>query len=494
MSPKTTPNRHATPERWSSLLEAFAGRRVLVVGDVILDRYLWGDVERTSPEAPVPVVRLRRETATLGGAANVIANLAGGGAVCGLLGVVGDDADAELLRARLAECGVMQADLIVDRTRPTITKTRVVCQNQQLLRMDREQDAALGAAVARRLLARFGRLVKRAELVIFSDYGKGVLAPELCQAMLAQARGAGKRVIVDPKGSDYSKYRGAAVITPNLKEAQAAAGIAIDSPETLAQAARALQATVRGEAVLITRGAHGVALFPRRGKPDLVPAQALAVYDVTGAGDSLIATFSLALAAGATPAEAARLGNAAGSIVVSKLGAATLTRAELLAALTPGAAGHKLRTAAQLREELAPLRAAGRQIVFTNGCFDLLHLGHIKFLQQARRLGDVLVVALNTDRSVRAVKGAPRPVLSEAERAGILSSLEAVDYIVFFDEDTPEALLELLRPDVLVKGKGLRAEEVVGRAIVKRHGGKIALLPLLGDTTTAQVVERLAHA
>ncbi|MCX7017118.1 MAG: D-glycero-beta-D-manno-heptose-7-phosphate kinase [Candidatus Sumerlaeota bacterium] len=490
--PSPTPGFHEQTERLESIVHGFRGRAVLVVGDIILDRYVWGDVSRISPEAPAPVVRLRDQTSGLGGAANVVANLAALGARPALVGVVGADAAAAELRSLLSAIGVGANGLVVDRARPTTVKTRVMSMGHQLLRLDREDDSAFPSAVARRLVKAFAHVLPSAEVVVFSDYDKGVLAPGLCEMLLSLAKQAGKPTLVDPKGADYRKYRGATILKPNEKEA-AAAGLKIGSDDALAAAARSLQKTAQCRAVVVTRGGLGVSVFERGKPPAHFPARARSVYDVTGAGDSFVAAMAAALAAGASVAEAARIGNAAGAIVVGKLGAATTEPAELLAWLEPGRPVHKLRSVQQMRAEVEALRAAGRRIVFTNGCFDLLHLGHIKFLERARQLGDALIVALNSDRSVRAIKAPPRPVLNEEERASILASLDAVDYILIFDEPTPERLLALLRPDILVKGKTQRADEVVGREIVESHGGKVVLLPLLGETTTDAMVERIAR-
>ncbi|MEN6626725.1 MAG: D-glycero-beta-D-manno-heptose-7-phosphate kinase [Candidatus Sumerlaeia bacterium] len=486
--------RQTAPERLEQLIKSFAGRRVLVAGDVILDRYIWGDVERTSPEAPVPVVKWRRQSTNLGGASNVVANLCALGGRPELVGLVGADAAADEFRARLKELGVSDRGLIADKARPTTIKTRIMSQGQQLLRLDCEDDGKLGEALGRRILERFEKLLAQAELVILSDYDKGVLAPELCARMIQLAHAAGKPVIIDPKGVDYRKYRGADVITPNQKEAQAASGLKIDGEPAIAEAAAALRRVVKGRAVVITRGAQGVSVFEKGRAASHHPAQARAVFDVTGAGDTFIATLGLAMAAGASVTEAARLGNAAGSIVVGKLGAATASPAELLAMVRPGQAAWKLRSLDQIATEIEALRAIGKRIVFTNGCFDLIHIGHLKFLERARALGDVLIVAINSDASVRRLKKPPRPILGEEERAALLASLDAVDFIVVFDEDTPERLLGRLRPDILVKGKVPGVSGVVGREIVEQYGGKVEVMPLMGAVTTDSMLERIAGA
>lgn len=483
----------AADARLSTLVQAFGGQRVLVFGDLVLDRYLWGDVERTSPEAPVPVVRLERQSANLGGAANVAANLAALGAEVTLVGVVGEDeAAAEFLRL-LHEQGIDAQGVVGEPGRPTTLKTRVVSMGQQLLRLDQESTdppAERTRGVLRRGLR---RALRGAAALVLSDYGKGVLDAEACREAIALAREAGIPVVVDPKGADYRKYAGATLIKPNAKEAAAATGIKLDSPQALEEAGRRLARTARVGAVVISRDQLGVSVFMPRRSPLHIPAQAPSVYDVNGAGDSLVAAAAMALAVGAGVVEAAQLGNLAGAICVGKFGAATVEPLELLRALHHEVGNHKLRTADQLAGELTALRAAGKRIAFTNGFFDLLHLGHLKFLEQARRLGDKLVVAINSDRSVRALKGAPRPVLGQEERAALLGSLDAVDYVVIFDDETPERLLAALRPDVLVKGRSLKSDEIVGHAIVEGYGGRIESLPTLGELTTDAVIERIAQ-
>ena len=491
MSEKQSPL--AADARLAELVQAFGGQRVLVLGDLVLDRYLWGEVERTSPEAPVPVVRLERQSANLGGAANVAANLAALGAEVVLAGVVGEDeAAAEFLRL-LAERDISADTIVADPSRPTTVKTRVVSMGQQLLRIDQETNEPLREAAHNALMRKVRRALKGAAALVLSDYGKGVLEDVACREAITLARGAGIPVVVDPKGADYRKYAGATLIKPNAKEAAAAAGIKLDSPQALEAAGRALARAARVDAVVISRDQLGVSVFlPRRG-PLHIPAQAPSVYDVNGAGDSLVAAAAMALAVGAGVVEAAQLGNLAGAICVGKFGAATVEPLELLRSLHHEYGNHKLRTADQLGGELTALRAAGKRIAFTNGFFDLLHLGHLKFLEQARRLGDKLIVAINSDRSVRALKGPPRPLLGQEERAALLGSLASVDYVVIFDEETPERLLAALRPDVLVKGRSLKNEEIVGSAIVEGYGGRIESLPTLGELTTDAVIERIAQ-
>lgn len=494
MTPRAQPPEPNGYASLAGIIKRFRRRRILVVGDVILDRYLWGDVERTSPEAPVPIVTLRNQTATLGGAANVAANLASLGALPAVVGVIGlDEAGAEFRRV-LGEIGVAPGGLVVDPLRPTTVKTRVIALGQQLIRLDKEQDSPLATSIAAKLMAKFRTELRRAGAVVLSDYGKGVLGRALCEAFIRAARKSRVPVIVDPKGIDYAKYRGASVIKPNRKEAEAATGCRIDSAEGLSRAAAALLRQTGATGIVISRGGEGASVFERGNrKPVHIAAQARSVYDVTGAGDSFIAAMALALAAGSDLPDAARLGNAAGSVVVGKLGAATVNSEELARAIQPGSSSpSKIRSSSQLRRELDALRASGKQIIFTNGCFDLFHPGQIKFLEEARRLGDVLVVAINSDRSVRAVKGAPRPVLGQAERGSLLSSLDSVDFVVVFDELTPKSLVSMLRPDILVKGKSMQKTDIVGREIIEGYGGRVVVLPQMGSLTTDSVVRRIA--
>jgi len=475
-------------------LEACRRLRALVIGDLMLDHYLRGVVERTSPEAPVPVLCVKDDAWIAGGAGNVAANLAAMGARVEMAGVVGADDNAPRALALLETAGNRTGGVVRDPSRPTTLKTRALAQGQQILRIDREDSRPVSEPVARQLLRRARRALDRVDGVVISDYAKGTLGAETLSALIRMCREAGKPVIGDPKGLDYRRYAGVDCLTPNEKEAQAASGVAITDEASLRRAAAALNRQVGGRAICVTRGAQGVAVFPRRGEAVFLPALAREVYDVTGAGDTFTAHLALGFFQGLSLAEAAAWGNLAAGIVVGKLGAATVSPGELLGHAAGERHLAKLHTAAELEPILASLRAAGRRVVFTNGCFDLLHVGHIQFLETARSLGDCLVVAINSDESVRRVKGAPRPLLPEAERAALLASLNFVDYVVVFGESSPEPLLRRLRPDVLVKGGGLRPEEVVGREIVEAAGGEARVLPMFGDRSVSQLLDQWAKA
>ncbi|MCB2155644.1 D-glycero-beta-D-manno-heptose-7-phosphate kinase [bacterium] len=473
------------------LIESFPGRRVLVVGDAILDHYVIGSVSRTSPEAPVAVLRVTEDEWLPGGAANVARNLAAQRCQATLISLRGDDEHGRRLEELLGRDASIRLAFVVDKTRPTTLKTRCVAQGQQMMRLDREESGPISDTVRKRVMTAVRREMKQADGVILSDYGKGLLTTALVQEIIAAAREYNVEVLVDPKGTDYSRYKGATLITPNQKEAQEASGISIVDEESAREAARILQAKVRGKAICITLGGRGVAVFPRRGRSVQIPARAREVFDVTGAGDTFIALFSLARFCGATFPQAAEIGNVAAGIVVGRAGVATVSLDELKREFLGQSANRKAMGMRELAEVCHSLSRAGRKTVFTNGCFDVLNVRHIRLLEQARALGDVLVVALNSDASVRRLKGEPRPLLTESERVELIGSLPYVDYITVFDGETPNELLERLRPDILVKGTNV--ENVVGQEIVEGYGGEIRLLDLGFGPSVDEVIHRAAE-
>lgn len=476
----------------TAALERFSDQRLLVFGDIILDRYLWGDVDRISPEAPVPVLIENRTTDVAGGALNVARNLVAAGAGAEMVGVIGDDAEGRLVRDLMERLGVSVAGLVVDASRPTTLKTRIMTRGQQLLRLDREVSGAFTPRIEEKLLAAARRVLRGCTGVIISDYGKGVVAAELTRRIIELAHSHGVQVVVDPKRADFRHYLGADYLTPNLREANAAAGEALEGNEAIERGGRRLMRKYKGRGIVITRGHEGVSLITRH-DPVHIPTQAREVFDVTGAGDTFISHFALALAAGIPPAGAARIGNAAAGVAVSKLGAVTVAPEELAAALGASRALSKVRTADDLALTFDHLREQHKKIVFTNGCFDLFHAGHVRMLHEARALGDVLVVALNTDASVRRIKGKPRPILPEDERAAVLSSLAVVDYVLFYEEDSPEKLIRRLRPDILAKGRQ-DGETIVGADLVRGYGGRVVELPLFQTSSTGELVEKIRSA
>lgn len=464
----------------------FQEARVLVVGDVMLDRYYHGSANRISPEAPVPVVRVSNQEDRPGGAGNVALNIAALGGAATLVGVVGTDATAEDLGARLSAAGV-RCEFLVSQDKPTITKLRVISQHQQLLRMDFEQP--FDAQDVADLQPRFESVLESAQVVIVSDYAKGALQD--VPAIILAARAAGKPVIVDPKGSDFEKYRGATLITPNLHEFETVVGHCSTEQELITKGL-ALMSELALEAILITRGESGMTLL-RPNKAELhLPARAQEVFDVTGAGDTVISVLAASLAAGEDFAEATALANLAASLAVGKLGTAAISGPELRRALhSDSASGRGVMSAEQLRSAVEEAKVHGERIVFTNGCFDIIHAGHVGYLAEARKLGDRLVVAINDDASVTRLKGAGRPINPVERRLAVLAGLEAVDWVVSFSEDTPEALLHKIKPDVLVKGGDYSIEQVVGGEFVLSYGGEVRSLDFLDDCSTSAIVEKM---
>ena len=466
----------------------FSQVRVLVVGDVMLDRYWYGDTSRISPEAPVPVVRVNDSVECPGGAANVALNLAALGVQVTLMGCAGYDTEADMLQQKLVAQGV-QCYFQQDQHYTTITKLRVLSHQQQLIRLDFEKvDQSLDYTP---LLAQYEQALAATDIVLLSDYAKGTLKE--VATLIAMAKKHQVAVFVDPKGADFSKYRGASLLTPNRKELELVVGSCANDDELISKAGHLMQ-THDFDSLLVTRGSQGMTLLSNAlAKPLHLVAHALEVYDVTGAGDTVVATLAAMCAAGESLVDAASLANIAASAVVAKLGAATVTPAELnsaVRALAPVDSG--VLSVEQLEIAVAHARSHGERIVFTNGCFDILHTGHVTYLAQAKALGERLIVAVNEDDSVRRLKGADRPVNTSSDRMAVLNSLESVDWIVSFSEDTPEQLLELLKPDILVKGGDYSGvDEVVGASIVQAYGGEVKVLQHIQNCSTTAVMARI---
>jgi len=480
-------------------LSALSQKRILVVGDIMLDRYLWGDVRRISPEAPVPVVCVRQQSEVPGGAGNVASNLAGLKCPVTLLGICGSDDAGKRLKNILQEKGItplLQESL----ARPTITKTRVMARGQQLLRLDEEEPRNLSTETAEKLIAQFDNTAPACDVVVLSDYGKGIFqTPELCKHCIHFCRTRGIPVLVDPKGADWTRYHGAACITPNTAELELAAGGSFEESEAeLFRTAAAIRREYGLEWLLVTRGANGMILCGDSPSPCVIPSQAREVFDVSGAGDTVIATLAAGLALGLSFTEAARLSNLAAGIVVGKLGTQPITRAELKTAVTlndiqrQSAVSFKTTTVESAKILIKSWQSSGLKVVFTNGCYDLIHPGHIHLLHQCRELGDRLVIGLNTDASVRRLKGTSRPIVSEQDRAAIVGALGCVDLVVLFDEDTPLRLIEAITPDILVKGEDYQLDQVVGRDVVESYGGRVCRVALLEGYSTTRIADKIA--
>jgi len=455
----------------------------------MIDHYLWGKTERISPEAPVPVIDVQKENEMLGGAGNVVNNLVSLGADVMVLSVVGEDKIAERLKNILENLDVGTYALLGDRKRMTSIKSRVMASHQQVVRFDNESRYDIDGKSEKILLDRINELLdKGIDTILLSDYGKGVLTKTLTQEVIASARRLNIKIMVDPKGTDYAKYYGATAITPNRKEAGEATGISIVDTESLKKAGFHLKETLGLDRVIVTLSEEGMAVFGEEMR--LIPTVAREVYDVTGAGDTVIATLGYVGACGGNIDEAARIANAAAAVVVAKPGSATASWEEIFdyeRSLHQSTTEHRIQQRGAISETVKRLRRDGKKIVFTNGCFDILHLGHIRYLEKAKSFGDVLIVGLNSDESVKRLKGKDRPVNSQYDRAYLLAALESVDYVTIFGEDTPYELLETIRPDILVKGGDYAGKEVVGRELA----GQLRIVEFVEGRSTTGIIEKM---
>lgn len=484
----------ADPSTLAAHIESLGSSRIACVGDVMLDRFVYGRVERTSPEAPVPILRTDHDVYMLGGAGNVVRNLVSLGAQATLLSVIGDDDVGRRLTAMVGREARVEPHLLVERGRQSTEKTRFVAGAQQLLRADSETTEAIAARSAESLIGLARDAFAACDVVVLSDYAKGVLTPDLVPRLIEAARDADRPVVVDPKDRDYARYAHAAVLTPNRAELALAAGETLEGDEAIVDACRALIVRHGFGAILVTRSRDGMTLVVADGATAHLRAEAREVFDVSGAGDTVVATLAAALGQGVALTACAQLANAAAGVAVAKAGTAVVGAADLLHAVRAGdlsASEAKIMPLAAVAEAVAGWRARGQRIGFTNGCFDLLHPGHISLLRQARQAADRLVVGLNSDASVRRLKGPGRPVQGEAARAQVLASLETVDLVIVFAEDTPMRLIEALRPDCLVKGSDYSVDEVVGAEFVQGYGGTVLIADNEPGYSTTGTIDRL---
>ena len=482
-------------DRLTKAVDSHFGRRpILVIGDLILDGYYWGEVSRISPEAPVPIVHLQKTSWTAGGAANVAMNLAGLGLLVSLAGIVGKDRDGERLLGLLAAEKVDTGPVLIAGQWQTIVKTRIIARNQQLLRLDQEGPLQIEPdEFAPWWINLQTALFARPSAIVLSDYNKGLLTAELCRQIISEAQRLAIPVLVDPKGKDFSKYAGATLISPNRAEMAAAANVSPWDLDRLLDAAAQMSEALAIPHFLVTLSEQGIAHI-HQGKHQHYPALAQEICDVAGAGDTVIALAAAGMVGGLDWPLSIYLANLAAGLAVSRVGVHPVCRQELLGALSREHSlgqADKVCTDQQLMARIAAWRNGGERIVFTNGCFDLLHAGHVTFLEQARALGDRLIVGLNTDRSVRAIKGPARPVIGEDDRARVLAALATVDGVVLFDQATPIDLIHLISPDILVKGADYTEEQVVGADFVKAAGGQVALIPLLAGRSSSQIIHNL---
>lgn len=476
------------------LIERLERRRILCVGDLMLDRYVYGRAERMSGEAPIPILAVERESAMLGGAGNVVRNIVALGGQAILVALVGADEAGATLRTLIDATPRLNARLVATPDRPSTVKTRYVAAGQQLLRADYENTTAVSREIEQRLIHAAEEAVAEVDLVVLSDYAKGALSPRLIAAVVARARTRGLAVIADPKGVDFTRYRAVSLLKPNARELEAATGLPCQSDAEAEVAARRALTLAEADALLVTRSQRGMTLVKSAGPAHHIATRAREVFDVSGAGDTTLAALGLALAAGVELTDAAALANAAAGVVVGKIGTAVCYPEELAAALNASglnAAESKILPLAPVLDQVARWRARGFKVGFTNGCFDLVHPGHVSLLAQARAACDRLVVGLNTDASVRRLKGDGRPVNSELARAIVLASLQTVDAVVLFDEDTPLRLIEAIRPDVLVKGADYTIDRVVGADVVQAYGGQVLLAALKPGHSTTGTLARL---
>ncbi len=461
---------------------------ILVIGDLMIDHYLWGKCERISPEAPVQVVDVQKETTVLGGAGNVINNLISLGSKVCVLSVIGKDETANELKLMLQTAGA-QSFLIEEENRKTSKKSRIMASHSQVVRFDNESKDDISQTSEQALLNQFNQSIDTFDIVLFSDYGKGVLTQGLCQQLIAKANQKGKKVLVDPKGKDYSKYQGAYLLTPNKKEAQEATNIKINNEASLNVALIKLKEIASLEISMITLSEDGIA-FLQNNEVIIKPTVAREVYDVTGAGDTVLASLGYALALNNDLASSVEFANLAAGVVVGKLGSATVSLDEIeeyKSSLHKSSIELHIKTNQEIEKIASRLRSQNKKVVFTNGCFDILHKGHVSYLNVAKSFGDVLILGLNSDASVKRLKGESRPINCEEDRAYILSALECVDYVVIFDEDTPYELIKKVKPDVLVKGADYEGKTVVGSDIAK----ETKLVEFVNGKSTTNTINKI---
>ena len=462
--------------------------KILVVGDLMIDHYLWGLCERISPEAPVQVVNVDRESTVLGGAGNVVNNLNSLGAKVDVISVIGECKTSEELKGLLTDIKVDTQYLITQKDRVTSKKSRIIAAHQQVVRYDRESTDEINHNSQIAILEFFKAMVNNYDVILLSDYGKGVLTFELTQSLITIANENEKKLLVDPKGLNYSKYNGAYLLTPNKKEASEATNSVINDNESLTKSIKSLKKKCNLEVSLITLSDQGVAIFDNELR--IHPTVAIEVFDVTGAGDTMLASLGFALSCNYNIDQAVKFANLASGVVVGKIGSATVTLNEIIeyeSSLNKSSSDEHIKTWDEISSIVSELKNKNKKIVFTNGCFDILHIGHIKYLEKAKNFGDILILGLNSNNSTQKLKGKTRPINTQDDRAYILASLEAVDYVVIFNEDTPLNLIKLIKPDVLVKGGDYEGKEVVGQDIAK----ELKLVQFIDGKSTTKTIERI---
>lgn len=465
--------------------------KIAVIGDLMVDEYIWGDVQRICPEAPVQVVDVIKEEFVLGGAANVVNNLCSLGCKVSVISVVGNDENASILKELLKKIDCDTKGLYIEKGRKTTLKTKIIAVNQQVLRIDKETRDLLSEEYERKILDFIKKGISNYDAILVSDYGKGIITKRIIQGVVEIANKNSIPVIVDPKGKDFLKYKNATVVKPNKKECEIAAGVSITDKNSFNKAGKKLLNSLNLEALIVTAGAEGIVIFEKGKEPLYLSTEAKEIYDVTGAGDTVLATLGLGIASGLSYAESAKLSNIAAGIVVGKVGTSSISQDEIIHYVETHQPYNifKIKSLDELKKIVKMHRSNGKTIVFTNGCFDLLHLGHIKLLQMSKRYGDILIVGINSDKSVRRLKGDARPFIQEKERAHILSALDSVDYVTIFNEDTPVNLLRELKPDFLTKGGDYKLDEVVGKDLIESYGGKAIVIDAVKGISISKMVD-----
>ena len=461
---------------------------LLVIGDLMIDQYFWGESKRISPEAPVQIINIDTESMVLGGAGNVINNLRAMGANVDVLSVIGNDKNAAILKDLLKAINVKTDYLVKEDNRITSKKSRVIASQQQVVRYDRESLEEISKPSQKTVLATFNKIINNYDVILISDYGKGVLSNELTELIIKYASQNNKRVLIDPKGYDYSKYKGAFLLTPNIKEASAATNIKIVDDESLLKAITQLKSNYQLEVSIVTLSEKGIAIYDKDFRR--YPTASKEVFDVTGAGDTVLASLGFSIACDLSIDQAVKFANLAAGVVVGKIGSATASLNEIIeyeSSLNKSLSTVHIKTLKEITNLSQDLKTRGKDIVFTNGCFDLLHAGHVRYLEEAKGYGDVLIIGLNSNRSVSRLKGPKRPINSEEDRAYILAALEVVDYVVIFDEDTPYNLIQKIKPKILVKGSDYKGKEVVGQDIVD----ELILVDLYKGKSSSKTIKKI---
>ena len=462
--------------------------KILVVGDLIIDHYLWGLSDRISPEAPVPIVKINSENIMLGGAGNVLNNLKALGAITDVISVVGDCENSSSMKTLLSNINIDTRYLILEKGRITSKKSRIISSQQQVVRYDRESSATINENSEETIMNYYKEIVNNYDCILLSDYGKGLFTNKLTQSLINIAKKNGKKILVDPKGSDYSKYKGAYLLTPNIKEASEATKINIKNEATLKEAIVLLKSACDLDISLITLSEQGIAIYENEFRTH--PTFARKVFDVTGAGDTVLAALGFALACKSNIDEAVQFSNLAAGVVVGKIGSATATLNEITeyeSSLNKSTSDRHIKTLGEITLLTEELKTRGKKIVFTNGCFDLIHAGYIKYLETSKSFGDVLIVGINSNRSVTALKGESRPINTEIDRANVLAALESVDYVVIFDEDTPYELIKAIKPNTIVKGGDYEGKEVIGKDIAD----ELKLVEFIDGKSTSKIIKKI---